>query len=450
MKKKIYDIIPPQNKSKEFDFGKVISAKRTMSEIKQESRENDFVETEVKEEVIRKDFPEKQKNYQKKRFSFKKQIIIAPVFLAVILLVFWFFSSAKEITIKLTPVSELFSLETQIDLATSTSEFILPSDLSQAAIPVEIIEVEKDFKKEFPAEQVLVEEKAKGIIRVYNKGTRTVSLVENTRFLSSSEPTRQFHAESKIVVPAGGYIDVPVIASESGEEYNIEPCAFSLPGLRNFSPPQLYYDIYGKSSSKMEGGRKETILKVMRGSIDQAEKELLAIARQEIQSALQSEAGEEYRIIGDSIELELIGGNLLDAQENQEIEKFVYQIKVRTKALMAKKEDLLVFGRAYMTANIPSNKEFINESFDAAFSSESGGALAELKAKLEISARIHSIIDGQSLKEIVKGRDKKEIVRYSIGICPELAEEPEIIFKPFWARRASLNPKQVDILVILK
>ncbi|MCX6738169.1 MAG: hypothetical protein NTY11_02020 [Candidatus Parcubacteria bacterium] len=465
MKKKIYDIIPPQNRPKEFSIGKIIPIKETILETKIEPesalKANDSIEIKIEEGgqkvqrqgIIKKDFlqvSKKEKDYQKKKFSFKKQIIIVPVLLAIIIFVFWFFSSAKKILIELVPVSEPFSLDVQINLATSTNEFILPPDLSQAFIPVETINIEKDFKKEFPAEQVLVEEKAKGVIRVYNKSTRNVSLVENTRFLSSSEPTQQFQAVSKIATPAGGYVDVPVIASGTGAEYNIEPCVFSLPGLRNFSPPQLYYDIYGKSFSKMEGGRKETIFKITKESTENAQKELLAIARQEIESALQTEAGKQYRIIGDSIELELIGSNLLNAQEGQEMEKFVYQIKVKAKALMAKTENLTVFGKAYMTANIPSNKEFINESLEAVFPSESGGALAELKTRLRVSAKIHSIIDEESLKEIVKGRDKKEIVRYSAGICPDLAKEPRVIFEPFWARKASLNPKQIEISIILE
>jgi hypothetical protein len=460
MKKKIYDIIPPQNRSKRFNIGikKNLPVKDEISEIILEPEKGDLIESKIdeekkqKKEIIRKDFsdtPEKNK-VDKKKISFKKQIIIAPILLAVIIFGFWFFSSANGVIIEISPALDPFTLDVQINLATTTTEFVLPSDLSQAQIPVETINIEKEFKKEFPADQVLVEEKARGVIRVYNKSARTVSLVENTRFLSSSEPTRQFHAESKIIAPAGGYVDVPVIASEAGEEYNIDPCAFSLPGLRNFSPPQLYYDIYGKSSSKMEGGRKETILKITKESIDRAQRELLAMARQEIESALQKEAGESYRIIGDSIELELVEGNLVGAQENQEMEKFVYQIKVKAKALMAKADDLLVFGRAYMSANMPSNKEFVEESLDAVFPSESGGALAELKANLKISAKIHSIIDVKSLKEIAKGRDKKEIARYSVGICPELVKEPKVIFEPFWARKASLSPRQVTISMIFE
>ncbi|MBU1045855.1 hypothetical protein KJ616_01900 [Patescibacteria group bacterium] len=449
MKKKIYDIIPPQKQPQRFIPERVISVK----EEKEEKAEMESKKGVVIAETERKETTKvKGENFPKAKKPLGRRIAAFLILVLIGVGVYWFFSSASAITIELAPAAELFSLEASVALATSTSEFMLPAELSQTVIPVELIEIEKEFNKEFPANPVSVEEKARGIIRVYNKHIRNISLVENTRFLSSSEPTRQFHAETKIVVPMGGYVDIPVIASEAGEDYNIEPCVFSVPGLRNFSPPQLYYDIYGKSFSKMEGGRKETIFKVTKESLDNAQKELLAVARREIESILQKEAGDDYKILGDSIELELIEGNPLNVQEGQEIDKFVYHIAVKAKALMAKKDNLLEFGRAYLSANMPGNKELVDKSLDPVFLSESGGILTGLEAKLKVSAQIYSIIDEESLREIVKGRNRSEIARYTMGICPELVKQPKVIFNPFWARKASLNlnANQVEISVIFK
>ncbi|MBU3964393.1 hypothetical protein KJ562_01515 [Patescibacteria group bacterium] len=447
MKKKIYDITPPQKQPQRFIPGKVIPIKE--EKIGVEPNGNIAI-PEIKVSEIKRKGISPGENFQKaKKFSAWK---IAILVICIVIAVggYWTISSTNKITIELVPATELFSLETSIALTASTSEFMLASELSQTIIPVELIEIEKEFNKEFSAGQAIVEEKARGTIRVYNKHMRDISLVENTRFLSSSEPTRQFHAETKIVVPMGGYADIPVIASEAGGEYNIEPCTFSVPGLRNFSPPQLYYDIYGKSFSDMQGGRKETILKVTKESLENAQKELLAVAKQEMESVLQKEAGDDYKILGDSIEIELINGSPLNVQEGQEIDKFVYHINVKAKAFMAKKADLLEFGRAYLGVNMSSNKEFIDESIDIAFLSESGGILTGLKAKLKVSAQIYSIIDEESLREIVKGRSRSDIARYTIGICPELAKQPKVTFSPFWARKASLSADQIKISVIFK
>ena len=442
MKKKIYDIIPPQKQARKFISEKIISAEREKPTTESRGKVN-IVET-SRPEIIKKE------NFQKERRPLKRGTAILLIFIIIIAGGYWFFFGANKITVEIAPATELFAIEASVALSTSTSEFILPAELSQTAIPVESIEIEKEFNKEFPAEQVPVEEKAQGTIRVYNKSSRNISLVENTRFLSSSEPTRQFHATTKIAVPAGGYADIPVIASEVGEEYNIEPCIFSVPGLRNYSPPQLYYDIYGKSFSKMEGGRKETVAKITKGSLDIAQKELLTVARQQIISVLQGEAGEGYKIFGDSIELELIEGSPLNVQEGQEVDKFGYRINVKATALMAKTNNLLEFGKAYLIANIPSNKKSIDKSLDTIFLSESGGILTGLEAKLKVSAQIYPTIDEESLREIVKGRSKSEIARYATAICPELARQPKIIFNPFWARKASLNANQVKISIILE
>ncbi|PIS34761.1 MAG: hypothetical protein COT37_00915 [Parcubacteria group bacterium CG08_land_8_20_14_0_20_43_9] len=441
MKGKIYDIIPPRRQSRQMTPERAVLPK---TEEKETAEMAETLDSIVGEKEIA------SRNPKKRRKRPGARILAFLIVLAIAAGVSWFFSSAKDITIELAPKTEDFSLEASLAITTSTSEFILPSDLSQTIIPVESIEIEKDFNKEFPAAQVLVEEKAKGIIRVYNKHTRNISLVENTRFLSSSEPTSQFHAETKIVAPMGGFVDIPVIASEAGEEYNIEPCVFSVPGLRNYSPPQLYYDVYGKSFSKMEGGRKETILKVTKEALENAQKELLASARKGIETFLQEEAGEGYRILGDSIEVELIDSGSLNAEEGQEIDRFVYRISVRAKALMAKTDYLLEFGSAYLANNIPNNKERVSQSIEVAFLAGAGGSLREFSAKVGVSSKVYSAIDAESIKAIVKGRSKKEIVRYSIGICPELKEQPKVIFNPFWARRASLGADQVKISVILE
>jgi len=200
----------------------------------------------------------------------------------------------------------------------------------------------------------------------------------------------------------------------------------------------------------MEGGRKETILKVTKEALENAQKELLASARKGIETFLQEEAGEGYRILGDSIEVELIDSGSLNAEEGQEIDRFVYRISVRAKALMAKTDYLLEFGSAYLANNIPNNKERVSQSIEVAFLAGAGGSLREFSAKVGVSSKVYSAIDAESIKAIVKGRSKKEIVRYSIGICPELKEQPKVIFNPFWARRASLGADQVKISVILE
>ena len=298
-KKKIYDIIPPGKKEKTLGISKKKSKKRPVA------------------------ITNRKEEKQHSVFSKKKALII-PVLIIFAIIIYWFFSSATEIRIELSPHIDNLTLDTSVLFSTSSSKLLLsPTNLSGTIIPILPVEIEKTFTKEFSSSEVSVEEKAKGVIRIYNKHTRIISLVEGTRLLSSGEPSRQFHIEKKVSIPIGGYIDADVVASETGEEYNIEPCVFSVPGLRNFSPPQLYYDIFGRSFSNMEGGRKDIAHKITQEGLGNARKQLLGIAHKEIKTALENEAGPDFQILENGIELEFIEGKALNAKEGQEIDVFI-------------------------------------------------------------------------------------------------------------------------------
>jgi len=151
------------------------------------------------------------------------------------------------------------------------------------------------------------------------------------------------------------------VASETGEEYNIEPCVFSVPGLRNFSPPQLYYDIFGRSFSNMEGGRKDIAHKITQEGLGNARKQLLGIAHKEIKTALENEAGPDFQILENGIELEFIEGKALNAKEGQEIDVFIYEIKVRATGFKVQNSFLFEFAKEYLVSNLVASKDFIEE-----------------------------------------------------------------------------------------
>jgi len=420
-KKKIYDIIPPEKKKEILGQNKEILKKKSIKKIEKIEKKNSII------------------------FS-KKRIFVGLFLFLFVILIYWFFSTANVINVDISPKLDILTFDTSILYSTSTAEFILsPVDLSKTIIPAIPFEIEKTFNKEFASAEVAVEEKAQGTIRVYNEHSRTISLIEGTRFLSSSEPTKQFHAQEKIIIPQGGFVDVPVIASESGEDYNIESCTFSVPGLRNFSPPQLYFDIYGKSFAKMEGGRKDIAHKITKEALENAKQKLLEIADQEIVTFLDDAAGEDYKIFSDNIELKIIEANLMNREEGEEADSFVYEVKVKANCLKVALSSLLEFAQEYVFSNLPGHKDFVRNAIDVGFLTEQGSGVEKLNTELRIVAKTYSKIDEDSLKELIKGRNKKEISRYSLEVCPELLKAPSIKFSPFWARRASSEPESIEI-----
>jgi len=425
-KQKIYDIIPPGKREKTL-----------LPRVKGNSKD-----------VIDKNLDIRngeEKSNPAFIFSKKAGFLIA-VLIVFALGFYWFFSSAKLVKIELSPELNPLTFNARLSFSTSTDELDLSSsDLSQVVIPAVPVEIEETFNKQFFSSEVAIEEKAEGTIRVYNKHSRSISLVAGTRFLSSSEPTRQFHSKDKITISAGGYTDVSVIASEADKSYNIEACAFSIPGLRNYSPPELYYDVFGRSFSKMEGGRKDVTHKVTEQAISEAREQLLELSREEIRPILQNKVAPDYTILDNAIQINIIQAEPLDVEVGQEADTFVYQIRVKAVALKAKTSFLLEFAKSYIFSTLPANKEFIEDSLTFSFLPDEGRGERELSADLEFSTKVYYSIDRDSLKEIARGRSRGDISKYALEICPALLCPPKIEFSPFWARRASIRPEGVEI-----
>lgn len=100
-----------------------------------------------------------------------------------------------------------------------------------------------------------VEEEASGKITIYNEySSSPVRLIKNTRF--QSPDGRIFRIPASVDVPpktsTPGSIEVTVFADAAGEEYNIAPTRFTLPGLRG--TPDMYEKVYARSTSAFSGG----------------------------------------------------------------------------------------------------------------------------------------------------------------------------------------------------
>jgi hypothetical protein len=425
-KTKIYDIVPPGKRSKYLKEAKLEDKKAVAK--RQPSRD-----------------------VASKRFS-KRNVFLAVAVIVLGLIIYWSFSVAHSVVVEIWPSVFPVNFTATVSFSTGQADFDLAeAELSSPVLPAEFLEAEKTFKKEFPASVSELEEKATGVIRVSSKASRNITLVEGTRFLSSSEPTRQFHTLKRITVPAGGNIDVPVIASEPGEEYNIEPCSFSIPGLRNSSPPQLYYDIFGKSSKKMTGGSSDAIKKIRQEDVDSASRQILKIAEQEAVALMEGQAGDGYRILDKSVKVEVLNEGLLDAAIGQQAENFNYEITIKASTLVVKSEYLEKLAQKYLLASVPANKSFQEDNFKIEFlpstfatETDEQGQVT-ISADISISSSIYSQIDVQSLEEIAKNRDKKNISRYVIEIYPEIRKRPRVLFSPFWARKSGNNSENIEI-----
>ena len=91
---------------------------------------------------------------------------------------------------------------------------------------------------------------ASGKIIVYNNyGSAPQRLIANTRFQTSDG--KVYRIKGAISVPGMGMTEATVYADQAGEEYNIKPTDFTLPGLKG---GPRFEKVFAKSKSAMSGG----------------------------------------------------------------------------------------------------------------------------------------------------------------------------------------------------
>lgn len=133
---------------------------------------------------------------------------------------------------------------------------LVASDLETAALPFEIVRIEKVATQPVPADGTeTVSERASGTLTVYNEFSSTPQRwVTNTRFESSEGQI--YRVKKSVIIPGSkdgkpGTVEVTVYADEAGTAYNVGLTEFTIPGLAG--SPQ-FESLYAKSKTPLTGG----------------------------------------------------------------------------------------------------------------------------------------------------------------------------------------------------
>jgi hypothetical protein len=150
---------------------------------------------------------------------------------------------------------ELLSLSSRLkkDLAINETYIITPENRQNMLVAKDIplseqVALPKNSVKKVSA-------RAGGEITIYNNfGAQSQKLIKGTRF--STSDGKIFRIQDSVTIPgksgsSPGSVKARVVADSEGEEYNIGPTRFSIPGFKG-SPK--YEGFYGESSKNMSGG----------------------------------------------------------------------------------------------------------------------------------------------------------------------------------------------------
>lgn len=354
--------------------------------------------TREKKEVLR----QKEKPSRKKRKS-------PYIFLLLIIFggIFYFsayhFSKAEIIVY---PNFRIFKDKTNLTLSKDAKNV----NFQDKILPLEEIEIKSSISQEFKATgQSKEAKKAKGTIRVFNEySTYPLPLRAKTRFMSASG--KVFITPQRVVVPGKklvkgkwepGYIDIEVEAMEPGEDYNIEPTTFSLPGLSGTS---LYTLVYAKSFQKMEGGEEKEFPEVTKDDLENAKLATFSKLKEVQRSKLEEKAKDEnLYIIQESISQEEIESSP-SVKEGAGVSTFSYKVEGKTTAFAFKKDDLKNFILHYIKERISDNEKINEKKLDIGWKvDEIDKDKGMVFLMVNFSAPIYQDFDLNDLKNYIKG-----------------------------------------------
>jgi hypothetical protein len=395
---------------------------------------------------------EKKTIKNKPNFSFKKGLIFVFVFLS--LLGFFFFFDLAKAEIEIKP---------KIDFIESQGE---------VNVPIKFFQKEKTVLEVFQSSGKIMDEgKAEGTIKVYNEySTSPQVLIATTRFVSADG--KLFRTPEAVTIPGGRYeggkfipgeIDIRVVADQSGEDYNISPSVFSVPG---FAGTDRYTKFYGKSFEPMQGGFKKEVAKVTEEDLIEAEnlmveqviKECLDLLEEDIKS---ESISAEYDCISDEFDSQIIEKNPL-VLAGEEKEEFSFQVKASCQALLVKKEIVTELAKGLIIKEqsennsdnynevsfifVPDKISIIEDSLKINYSVESIDIdLAEVALSLKTSSKFYPEIDFYNLKNALLGRNSVEAEMF-------LENQSEIVnadvfLSPFWVKKIPQDLNQIEVSI---
>jgi hypothetical protein len=390
-----------------------------------------------------------EKRFEKKpRFYFFKRIIGIFVVLGVVFGVVVGLSFRSTLTLKVHLLTEPIEFQEEIEVNVSQEKV----DFQQKIIPGRFFAEEKEKWKTFYSTGKDFEEgKAHGVIRVYNAHTppAPITLRAQTRFLSS-QAGKIFRSTKKIYIPKAqikngkvipGSVEIEVVAQEPGEDYNIGPSKFSIPGLAGTA---YYYTIWAESESEMEGGFKKEVKKVTSKDLENAKAALEKSLEKIAKDSLQSKIPKDFVLNDKAITQEDFQVSCFQ-KPGDKVPEFNCQGKIKLKGLAFKFSDLKELARQFVFQKIPFSKKLQPESLNLNFSPKTLlFDQGKMILSLTITAKIYETFNKEIFLSQIKGKSQKEIERIVIENYSQI-ENVEFKFWPFWLKIAPKNVERIKL-----
>ena len=356
---------------------------------------------------------------RKKGGVLKKMVVtllIAGVFSGLSYLAYVFIPQA---TVTIYVKKEIKSADTEVQADVSADTI----DYEKSTIPAKIVDFDEEFSKNFDSSgsKSVSNKKATGKISIYNEFSSSPQvLIATTRFLSDDQ--KLFRLVQGVTVPGTtkvgnetkpGVVEAEIVADEAGDQYNIGPTKFSIPGFQS-SGNEKYTKIYAQSSSALTGGgngsssAKTITEKDINDAKDKYSLEINKLMKDKITSSVDS----NMVVLDDAISVDepvfLVSNAVGDVADSFEI-----KIKAKGHALIFAEADMKKIA-SYIVSKSGNGKTNIDNSTVIVDYSKPtlDFRLGTLTVKIHASNVIQPEIDLENLKREILGKNSAELEEY--------------------------------------
>ena len=405
MAKKVWDIIPPKN-FKEIDSLNNIDQKKKRKKIS-------FV-----------------------KFRWSSFLL----FLALISGLFITFKMSKS-EINIWPATETLHLSSSFRVIVSA----LNVDYSESIIPGAIFEEQKIVSEDFPSTGSIFQ-KAEGVIRLYNAyTTMSETWLAGTRFVS--EDGVFFKSKNGISVPGAeiqngemvpSYVDVSVIAADTGEEYNVNPSSFSIYVYRG---TERYTKFYGESFEKMQGGGESS--QITENDLESAKNVLIEKTKQETEESLRDKIAGDFVVLDDVFDTDILE-SFSSRKVGDVLNNFSFTVRGTSRIISFKTDDVKDLIETFILSKIPGGDAIYSKDLNIDYQLDNiSWEDEELTINFDITFETYPEIDLDFLKEELKGKSLVE-TRFLLENQPEIIAT-EINIWPFWVKNIPNDKSRIEI-----
>lgn len=301
-----------------------------------------------------------------------------------------------------------------------------------------------------------VTSQAVGTIFIYNSQQKDpLRLVTNTRFESPSGLI--FKIKDSAIVPGystdstgkkvPGVTAVEVYADQVGEEYNIDPTKFTVPGFKG--QPE-YETIYGESTSAFTGGYNGKKFVIAEAELQTAQQALRTELRNSLLTRIDAEKPSNFVVFNDAVTFTYeslpsvaYGDNLATIKE-----------KVLLRIPLFKEDDFAKFlaqatvpGYEGGPVRIADYSVFTFKYTGATTSSSDISNAMELSFNLAGKPQIIWKYDAEKLKADLVNANKTALTNV-LGAYPAI-EKANAVIKPFWKTKFPTKIEEIEIVEVV-